>query len=514
MKRRRGKTTKRVFLFRIILVVLIVAGLAFAAYAIFTPLAFDLTGDTLDPPGRGTVAEAPPIPLSTSEIEFQRWFSSITWQLPRGQPQDCWKVGGAQYDVDSIRYQAAFVGYATAAIGMRTPAYPGMTGRILKNIIERLIDRSAWSYIDGYWGDEPGFPDPCATENVMYTGHLLQVLALYESLTGDDHYRTHGFDLVWSDDQRVHYDTMKLAEVTARQIRENTTGGIACEPGLVFFACNNHPHIALTLLEKMGYGSWKTERDKWEKWALESYKATVGEAAIRLFYDQNRKLFCPIGLLGADAWSILWYAPWAETLEFPRQLWSQTRKRFDPAALISGESPTQAILPGQYCMRSVPPLVATISFLAPAARICGDAATANTLDGWLDRHFLKTQGGRTYLEINPDWKIGVTANRALSLAIANGSDVRRMVQVPVSRSYFQGPLLHDVQPESVSVYQAYQSGKVLVLEIDGNGDDCVLSLKNIPRIRRIEGLTATDWKYESGRLHLPRLGRRTIRIHP
>lgn len=39
-------------------------------------------------------------------------------------------------------------------------------------------------------------------ENVMYTGHLLQVLASYESLTGDDHYRTHGFDLVWSDDQR------------------------------------------------------------------------------------------------------------------------------------------------------------------------------------------------------------------------------------------------------------------------------------------------------------------------
>lgn len=123
MKRVRGKTAKRVLLFQIILTILAGAGLAFAAYAILTPLAFDLPGDTL------------------VRLEWERWPRPRRSRLAllrlsfRGgsraspgsfhavslRPQDCWKVGGAQYDVDSIRYQAAFVGYATAAIGMRNP---------------------------------------------------------------------------------------------------------------------------------------------------------------------------------------------------------------------------------------------------------------------------------------------------------------------------------------------------------------------------------------------------------
>ena len=39
----------------------------------------------------------------------------------------------------------------------------------------------------------------------MYTGHLLQLLALYETLTGDTRYWTDGWDFVWTDGRRVQY---------------------------------------------------------------------------------------------------------------------------------------------------------------------------------------------------------------------------------------------------------------------------------------------------------------------
>jgi hypothetical protein len=35
-------------------------------------------------------------------------------------------------------------------------------------------------------------------------------------------------------------------------MRINATGGVPCEPGLVFFQCQNHPQCGLRLLEVMG----------------------------------------------------------------------------------------------------------------------------------------------------------------------------------------------------------------------------------------------------------------------
>jgi hypothetical protein len=116
----------------------------------------------------------------------------------------------------------------------------------------------------------------------MYTGHLLQLMALYETFTGDRRYWTNGFDFVWNEKKRVHYDLKKLIDVTVFQMRNGPNGGITCEPGLMFFPCNNHPHVALALFARLGHGDWTKDARRWEKWALAHFakRGRVGRAAM------------------------------------------------------------------------------------------------------------------------------------------------------------------------------------------------------------------------------------------
>jgi hypothetical protein len=273
-----------------------------------------------------------PRPLTEEEIAYQRWLSEISWQLPRDRWPEHWNIGGTQHGVFAIRYQAAFAGYAAAVLGMRTPAYPALTGRILESLIDHLVGRQAWRYIGSYWKDQPTFPDPCAFENVMFTGHLLHLMTLHEAMTGDTRYRTRGFDLVWDAKHKFHYDVMSLAAVTVRQMRENECGGVACEPGLVFFPCNNHPQVALRILEGLGHGDWSRDRAKWEDWALSSYYSVLGGGAVKFLYHQPTRSFVPRGHPGMDGWAILWLAPWVSDTQIARRLWQLSARHMDWAA--------------------------------------------------------------------------------------------------------------------------------------------------------------------------------------
>lgn len=456
---------------------------------------------------------APPPPLTPLELDFQRWFSSITWQLPDERWEEHWNVGGRQYGLTSIRYHAAFVGYAAATIGMRTPAYPGLTRKIIRNTIERLLDNRAWEYSAHYWKESAD--DPSARENIMYTGHLLHLLALYEAWTGDDHYRREGFNFVRN--APVHHNTLSLAEGIARQIRANPSGGVACEPGLIFFPCNDHPQAALLLLEKMGLGDWKEERRKWERWALASYRARLGDGLFRLFYHQPTRAFCPVGLPGGDGWSLLWYAPWAEREESARELWQQGRAKFGPAALLplaarEDQEKQEAQDPICATLSARVPMPVSLSFLAAAARACGDPASAKAYEEWLDERHLKRGEGLAYLAVDREWQIAVTANRALALAQKEGSNLRRLIQAPPTRESFQRPLIEAVHPASTAVRQAYHDGEQLVVQLDGSDSNVVIELLNTADVLSVEPLSPDAWSYEQGSLHLKSPGSAPLRI--
>ena len=374
-------------------------------------------------------SQPPPLPFSADEQSALHWLDYVTGPLPPEEEKNWWDIGGTQHGLFAKRYNIAFCGYAGAALGVRGGATEReIAGRILGRCIERYIRRDVWAYSQSksYWGRKPWAPDPCFRENVMYTGHLLQLLALYESLTGDTRHWTDGWDFVWTDGHRVHYTVQRLIDVTVHQMRHGPNGGITCEPGLMFFPCNNHPHVALALFSRLGHGDWTHDARRWERWALAHYPHPVLDGgALGLVYHARSNLMFPRGHNGLDGWSLLWYEPWAERRGAALALWREAAARIDWNELESGMDEV-----GEFdvCRNpaDVPP-VATASFLAAAARACDDTATAERLEALCDRSLVR-RDGMLYLDVGREWRIGATANRILSLAEANGFRFRNVLR--------------------------------------------------------------------------------------
>jgi len=370
-------------------------------------------------------------PLTSDEQAALRWLDHILQPLPEQEERQWWQVGGRQFGLSSIRYHIAFAGYAAAALGIRGDAgQRAVVGRILENCITRYLRREVWAYSQAksYWGKKPWAPDPCYRENVMYTGHLLQLLALYECFTGDTKYWTRGFDFVWDGQKRVHYDVRKLIDVTVEQMRAGN-GGVTCEPGLLFFPCNNHPHFALKLFAALGHGDWSQEAKRWEKWALTRYhRPLMGGGALNLLCHAPSGIFYPRGYSGLDAWAILWYEPWAPDRGSALALWQEAK------ALLEWEgfaAPADATPKANDCMdpQQVPDTVLAV-FLAAAARACDDPETAERLERPLDAKYLCRNNGFYRLDVKREWRIGATAMRILALAEANGSRFREWSEHP------------------------------------------------------------------------------------
>ena len=366
------------------------------------------------------------VPLAEDELLALRWLDYVTGTLPKREEVEWWgSASQRQFGLFSRRYNIAFAGYAAAALGMRgNPAEKAIVGRILGNCIERMLRRDVWAYSQAksYWGCKPWAPDPCYRENVMYTGHLLQLLALYECFTGDRRYWEKGFDFVWRDGKCVHYDVKRLIDVTVDQMRSNTSGGITCEPNLLFFPCNNHPHIALYLFSKLGYGDWAADAHRWERWAVKHFFSPVfGGGAFNIVQHVKSGIMYPRGHNGLDAWSLLWYEPWAADRRAAIALWKECAKRIE-WEMLAKDSDSRKKHANCCDPANVPPIT-IVSFLAAAARACDDGETAQRLEKIADRSLVR-RDGMLYLDVGREWRIGATANRIIALAIANGSSFR------------------------------------------------------------------------------------------
>ena len=364
-------------------------------------------------------------PLCGDERAALRFLDFVTSPLSAADEKAWWNVGERQYGIFSTRYHIAFAGYAAAALGMRgTDEERRTAGRILDNCVRRILRREVWAYSQSknYWGGQPWAPDPCRRENVMYTGHVLQLMALYETFTHDTKYWTRGFDFVWSADKAVHYDVGKLIGVTVGQMRANRHCGVTCEPGLLFFPCNNHPHFALRLFAKLGHGDWTEDARRWERWANGHFLAPLfGGGAVKLLYHVKSGLFYPRGSAGLDGWSLLWYEPWAERRETSLALWRKAADKIDWDAFAEPSD----VNAGAGCAdpQPAPPSVAAV-FLAAAARANDDPATAERLERAVDAKYLVRTNGLYYLNLDRKWRVGATAHRVISLAEAHGSRFR------------------------------------------------------------------------------------------
>jgi hypothetical protein len=459
-----------------------------------------------------------PNPLTQEEIEYQRYLSKVTWRLPREKWTEVWGQGETGL-LSPIRFGASFGGYGATLLGMHTPAYPKVTGDILRTCIDHFFDKESWKYIEHTWGKASWFPDPLARQNIMYSGHLFQLLVYYEMMTGDDRFSTTGFDLRWDDSHVFHYDIPRMARVIGDQMKEKPSGGVNCEPTLIFFCCNDHHNTAMRILEKWGRGDWSNDRRRFERWSLASYYDGLGTGVFRLKFDEKTRRFSQIGFPPQDAWSILWYMPWATDPQTPKALWELARPRIrwdylrgEIKALPRLAGPADYVSYMFYDVaKNITPAPAT-AFLYGAASGLHDAKTAAQLKRIIEeRYLVREDGTRRLRSERPEHGIAATGLMAIGVALENGSDVRALSQNPLPMDYFDGPYLAGVSPDTTAVYQAYRKDGKLVLEIEAQGP-AKLTLANVPSIAALEGAGDSEWSYEKGVLTLTAGGRRVLAI--
>ena len=141
-------------------------------------------------------------------------------------------------------------------------------------------------------------PDPVAWQNVMYSGHLAHVGALYESLSGDKSLTSIGWDFYGPPNERrgvppIRYTLETLLTSIHNQQILSRTGGFACEPTVVYLVCNQHTYTAEKLYDAIYQSS--------------SNKRLTSEAKKWLHYLNTTAVRQkPIGPLGEGFFEILY----------------------------------------------------------------------------------------------------------------------------------------------------------------------------------------------------------------
>lgn len=165
--------------------------------------------------------------LTDKQLSLQKYLSWLTFLQSKNDLNTTSKFGwldwelnynNDQTNVDSTRYPLAFIGYAAASIVYKTPSYRQVSVRIVDNVIQRLLEQHQYEYIQLYWSHLSSFPDPVIHENIMYSGHLAMLIALYESLSGDFKYTNIGWNFTWPGYANISYTAKKLMDVIHDQV--------------------------------------------------------------------------------------------------------------------------------------------------------------------------------------------------------------------------------------------------------------------------------------------------------
>lgn len=183
--------------------------------------------------------------------------------LSRQKPGDWSDMGPydpSQEGDDAYRYQLAYMAYTLGLVQYHhTPAYRELWRDTTARLIEKMMRWEVW----GYWeltsrgskvldpdmtelGD--GWIDPVMRQNVMYSGHLVMMVGLYEMLYRDGRYDRPGsltfqFRPVFRGmgPEDFPYDHRRLVDAVYAEFERNDFLGCECEPNAIFVYCNQFP---------------------------------------------------------------------------------------------------------------------------------------------------------------------------------------------------------------------------------------------------------------------------------
>ena len=201
--------------------------------------------------------------IGTDEMGMFRWYLSASDDaLDDFSKIKSWDE--VQAYQSSYRYSIAFMTYFFALEQYhKLPAWREYIQPRMDRLILKMLRKEVWQYwairSKGVSLIEPllntPYPeehDPIAKKNIMYSGHLGQMIGLYEMLYRDMKWDEPG-SLVfkWSDSEQYVYNNYSLQKVMYDQMVNNSYHSIECEPNAVFGECNQHPILSFMLYDQV-----------------------------------------------------------------------------------------------------------------------------------------------------------------------------------------------------------------------------------------------------------------------
>jgi len=197
--------------------------------------------------------------LDDKTLGHLRHMVNLSRQIPNDW-SDMGPYDPSQEGDDAYRYQLAYMTYALSLTQYHhTPAYRELWRDTMGRLISKMMRWEVW----GYWeltsrGSKvldpdmnalgEGWIDPVIRQNVMYSGHLLMMVGLYDMFYRDGRFDAPGsltfqFRPVFRGmgPEDFPYTHGKLAEVIFAEFERNDFIGCECEPNGIFVYCNQFP---------------------------------------------------------------------------------------------------------------------------------------------------------------------------------------------------------------------------------------------------------------------------------
>ncbi|QUT05741.1 hypothetical protein KFK14_22830 [Sphingobium phenoxybenzoativorans] len=310
------------------------------------------------------------------------------------QPDHDWsdmKVGNRSA-FDNSQFQIAWMYYALAvAQSQQTPAYRELYQATSDELIRKMTLPEVWAL----WGkiiEAPQFKkyldqtkdwrDPVRAKNIMYSGHLLQMIGLYELLYQDGKYdKPDAITFaITGENPFVHtYNHESLAKIIHAQFFENAFAGIECEPNLVFAECNQHPVLGLMNYDQLhGTKLADVKTAFWDKAMSLGYLDTKKTKRFTGPYRLKEEQLVAFPSGWNDGWTGVTLHGWNR--ELVNQVYPMQRDAALPALLDQNPETFK----NRWNQTSVS---SDFGFLAAYSAEVGDQATTQKMLGFADTHF-------------------------------------------------------------------------------------------------------------------------------
>jgi hypothetical protein len=332
--------------------------------------------------------------LNDEQIGHLRHFSNIS-RLPDNDWSGMLQRVPFQDDGATVRYQLAYSAFALALTHLhRLPAAPGLFKPMLLRLIDKMLLPTVWSYwrdvsrgggvINPYIRQDPQW-DPVGRENIMYSGYVQSMVALYGYLFDDRRFEApesivfETSSPFWAGSaHRFAYDQKSLNENLYWQLVENGYLGIACQPNCVFQICIQPAILGFRLHDLTSGGVRAAEITEGYKRAWKEFGQVdeTGHFTTLVQYDLKNAIAAPD--ITVNAWLGTLLNMWDPDIVRDRyiNLIDDDLKGADPGQLFV-EQPSGS-LEAQ--------LMSPMAWVAPWASEMGDQTTLEGLLAYADAH--------------------------------------------------------------------------------------------------------------------------------